>query len=145
MPTCSSKLGVNGIPGLADLLTNQAGLSDICHKNVLGIDFISAGTIPPDPTWLLQSEQMSLFLSEMRKFYDWVFIDMPPITTVTDAAIISRHIDGYLLVVRHQSTEHGAVADMLAQLEMANAKILGFIYNDYTQTQNGYYKKYYKR
>lgn len=145
LPTLNRKVGVKGIPGLADLLTNQSSATEVMHKRVHGLDFISAGNIPPDPTWLLQSEQMKVFLQEMRKYYDWIFVDLPPITTVTDASILAENVDGYLLVVRHMMTEYRAVTDMISQLEKVNARILGFVYNDYQDTQSSYYKKYYRK
>ena len=145
LPTLNRKVGVNGIPGLADLLTGKSTASEVLQRNVHGLDFISAGNIPPDPTWLLQSKQMEVFPEEMRNYYDWIFVDLPPITTVTDASILSKYMDGYLLVVRHMSTEYRAVTDMVNQLEKVNARILGFIYNDYQDTQSGYYKKYYRK
>lgn len=147
LPTCATKLGAKGAPGLSDVLVGQSPLTEALQRDVHGIDFISAGNIPPDPTWLIQSQQMGVMLEELRKFYDWIFIDLPPVTTVADASIISRYADGFLLVVRHESTEYRAIADMLSQLEMAGAKILGFIYNDLSQNEGRYYYKnyYYKR
>lgn len=104
---------------------------------------IPAGNIPPDPTALLQSRRMESLIAGLRKVYDYVIIDLPPVTTVADAAILSKYIDGFLLVVRHGNTEYGAIRDMLGQLQLADAKIVGFIYNDAEAEGNKYYKRYY--
>ena len=111
------------------------------HKNLA---VIPAGNIPPDPTWLLQSNQMNVLIQQFRKLYDYILIDIPPVTSVADASIISRYADGFLMAVRHQVTEMPALEDALAQLHLAEAKILGFVYNDVTSEGGHYYKGYYK-
>ena len=145
IPVLASMIGGKGTPGLADFLTNQNSAHEVLQRHLHGVDFISAGSIPPDPTWLLQSEQMKVFLRGMRNHYDWIFIDLPPVTTVADASILSELMDGYLLVVRHMSTEYPAITNMINQLEKVNARILGFVYNDYQNEQGNYYKKYYRK
>lgn len=144
LPTVASKLGLKGTPGLSDFLAGQADIQGILYK-VPGqeINMIPAGNIPPDPTALLQSRRMESLISGLRKVYDYVIIDLPPVTTVADAAILSKYIDGFLLVVRHGNTEYGAIRDMLGQLQLADAKIVGFIYNDAEAEGNKYYKRYY--
>ena len=144
LPTVASKLGVKGNPGLSDFLAGQVDIQGILYK-VPGqeINMIPAGNIPPDPTALLQSRRMESLVSGLRKVYDYVIIDLPPVTTVADAAILSKYIDGFLLVVRHGNTEYGAIRDMLGQLQLADAKIIGFIYNDAEAEGNKYYKRYY--
>ena len=144
LPTVASKLGLKGNPGLSDFLAGQADIQGILYK-VPGqeINMIPAGNIPPDPTALLQSRRMESLIAGLRKVYDYVVIDLPPVTTVADAAILSKYIDGFLLVVRHGNTEYGAIRDMLGQLQLADAKIVGFIYNDAEAEGNKYYKRYY--
>ena len=144
LPTVASKLGVKGAPGLSDFLAGQVDIQQILYKvPEQPINMIPAGNIPPDPTALLQSSRMESLVAGLRKVYDYVIIDLPPVTTVADAAILSKYIDGFLLVVRHGNTEYGAIRDMLGQLQLADAKIVGFIYNDAETEGNKYYRKYY--
>jgi len=146
LPTIASKIGIKAKPGMSDFIVGQADVRDIFHRSdELGIDIIPAGNIPPDPTWLLQSEKMDKLLDAFRKTYDYIIIDLPPVTTVSDAAILSKKVDGYVLVVRNEVTEFRAIADMLNQLKMADAKIIGFIYNDANSQGGKYYKKGYYR
>ena len=79
----------------------------------------------------------------LRKVYDYIFIDLPPVTTVTDAALFAAYADGYLLIVKHQCTEFDGVDDMLEQLRFANAHIIGFIYADAEVESKKYYRHYY--
>ena len=145
LPTVAHKLGLNGAPGLSDLLVGEAEIGQVLQRETAyGIDVIPAGNLPPDPTWLLQSEQMKRYLNELRKYYEYIFIDLPPVMTVADASIMAQYTDGFLIVVRHEVTDTRAIADTLNQLRLAGAKVLGFIYNDVTQGGGKYYSKYYK-
>ena len=145
LPTIGSRLKLNCDKGLTDLLTGQCQAGDaMIRSDEYGLDVIPAGTIPPDPTWLLQSKQIDALMAELKKYYEYIIVDLPPVTTVADASIMSKYIDGFLLVVRHQVTELRAINDSIAQLKFADAKILGFVYNDVTQEGHKYYRHYYK-
>lgn len=148
LPAISKKLGCQSVPGLSDMLIGHTSVTDsmrfMPQYNNLAV--VPAGNIPPDPTWLLQSDQMRVLLDGLKRHYEYVFIDLPPVTSVSDAQILSPLVDGYIVVIRDSITEYRAVADTLDQLEMANARVLGFVYNDADTEGNGKYYKhgYYK-
>lgn len=145
LPTIGARLGLHSDKGLTDLLTGQCQAGDaMIRSEKYGLDIIPAGTIPPDPTWLLQSRQMDALITELKKYYEFIVIDLPPVTTVADAVIMSRQIDGYILVVRHFVTDKRAISDMLETLAGVNAKVMGFLYNDASAESGKYYKGYYK-
>ena len=146
MPTVSKKLGCKSVPGLTDVLVGQNCLMDVTQssKDYRMLSVIPAGNIPPDPTWLLQSAQMKTILKALRSAYDYIFLDLPPVTSVADAAILAPLLDGYVIVVRDETTEYRAVADSLDQLRLAKAKVIGFVYNDADISGgNKYYHSYY--
>ncbi|MDD6195379.1 MAG: CpsD/CapB family tyrosine-protein kinase [[Clostridium] aminophilum] len=144
LPTVAAKLSMRGVPGLSDYLAGQAELSTIVRRSrIAPIDVIPAGNIPPDPTLLLQSKQLGTLILGLRKVYDYIFIDLPPVTSVTDAALFASYADGYLLLIRHQNTEFDAVDDMLEQLKLANAHIIGFVYAGAEVEGKKYYRHYY--
>lgn len=130
LPTIAAKLNVPGRPGLSNLLVGEARANDVLNHYAENLDIIPAGQIPRDPTGLLVSDFMGKFIAKLKEVYDYVIIDLPPVTKVTDAAILSKHIDGFLLVVRHENSHYGEISEMLRQLNLAEARILGFIYND---------------
>lgn len=139
LPTVGTKLRICSIPGLSDTLIGKAQIAEALHRNVRdGLDVIPSGSLPPDPTWLLQSNQMAVLIEQFRKLYDYILIDLPPVTTVADASIFAKYADGFLITVRHQMTEVPAIEDTLTQLRLAGAKILGFVYND-AEIENGHY------
>ena len=101
---------------------------------------MTAGDIPPDPTILLESKQMTSFVEFLKKYYDFIIIDFPPVTIVSDAVMLANIVDGYLMVVRHCESECSKINEMLRQLDFAGAKALGFVYNGVDE-----HRKYYKR
>lgn len=149
LPVIASRLSFRSVPGLADVLAGQAKVSEALHRDVrFNVDVIAAGTIPPDPTWLLQSKQMGTLIGAMQEHYDFIFIDTPPVNSVSDAMITSRYMDGFLLVVRDQKTDERAVEEALEQMRFGDAKVLGFVYFGMEQGGSHYYKKngyYYKK
>ena len=144
LPTIASKLGVPGVPGLSDILVGNRDISSALRQpNGLGITVLPAGTIPPDPTYLLESQRLKKLMEILKKYYEIIIVDLPPVNSVTDAAILAQHLDGFLLVVRHEVAEYREISAMLSQLRLANAKILGMVYNDAPVTGKSYYKHYY--
>lgn len=127
LPTVASSFRINGIPGLSDFLVGQARVEEVVHPlENQPLSVLPAGNIPPDPTGLLEAKQLEHLFNAFRKIYDYVVVDLPPVTSVPDAQILSRFLDGYLLTIRQKRTKHRDVQTMLKQLKLANAKILGF-------------------
>lgn len=79
------------------------------HKNV---DVLPAGTIPPNPAELLASKRLDTLIEELRKEYDYIFIDCPPVEIVTDADIIKQWVDMTLFVVRANLLEKSLLPDI---------------------------------
>ena len=127
LPTVAASFRIPLSPGLSDFLVGQARIEDCVHQSeATGISVMPAGNIPPDPTGLLEARQIEHLFSAFRKIYDYVIVDLPPVTSVPDAAILSKYMDGYLLVVRKKQTRHRDVVSMLKQLNLAESKLLGF-------------------
>ena len=138
-PSVDGMLGIRAVPGLSDTLAGLNKMEEaLQHMEESDIDVISAGSIPPDPTLLLQGGEMHRLLNKAKSSYDYVVLDFPPVTTVTDAVLLSDIIDGYLIVVRHERTDYRAVIDTVEQLRFAKANIIGFIYNDYSLENKKY-------
>lgn len=140
LPTIASKLSLTQKPGLSDLLIFEAKPSEVIRVLPSGLEVMPAGSIPKDPTGLLESEVMGNLLKKLKEVYDYVIIDLPPMTTVTDAAILSPYIDGFMVVVRHEITTFKEVKEVLRQMSLSDAKVLGFVYNDVPVEEKKYYK-----
>ena len=146
LPTVASKLSVPGVPGLTDLLVGEAKWEQVLRAGVEGVDVVPAGRIPVEPTGFLTSGEIEALLKKLKESYDYIILDLPPVTAVADAAILSRCIDGFVLVVRHGYARYREVSEMLRRLKMADARILGFLYNDAPVENKRYYdRRYYKK
>jgi len=129
LPTVQKKLKLSGEYGLSNVLTGKSTPEEVitvCNKYM---DIMIAGTIPPRPSELLGSEKMNEILRELEKDYDYIIVDLPPVMVVPDAIVISKYIDGLAVVVHKDSDEKDALDDTLRQLNLANAKVIGLIFN----------------
>lgn len=128
LPTVAANFRIAPVPGLSDFLVGQSKIEDSVRQSEgFGISIMPAGNIPPDPTGLLEARQIEHLFSAFRKIYDYVIVDLPPVTSVPDAAILSKYLDGYLLAIRQKQTRHRDVSQMLKQLNIADGKLLGFV------------------
>lgn len=129
--------------GLSNMLAGYNSYEDVVIRDVQkNLDVITAGEIPPNPTELLGSTEFSDFLDAMSEKYGYIILDTSPINLVTDSVLLSKLVDGIVLVVRCNSTAKDSVNDAINSLKMVDAKILGFVFNDVENSGKGGYGKY---
>jgi len=134
------------IPGLIDYLTDNAKLSEVLiHSDVENLYYITAGTIPPNPAEMLDSQEMRTFLKELRDKYDLIILDSPPIIAVTDSEILTSMVDGTLLIVSADNTEIEMMERSVELIRRENTQFLGTVLNNfsYKSGYGSYYKYYY--
>ena len=149
-PTLAKKLSIKNEPGLSSCLTGQRDLNNLLQNcgiagNEKAFRVIAAGQNPPNPVELLSSNRMDVILETLRKHYDYIILDMPPVTEVSDVLAVANKLDGVLLVVRHNMCNRTVLNSTVRQLAFVNAKVLGVVYNGVNEEADGYFKKYYKR
>ena len=121
LPTVSDTFRIQAVPGLSDFLVGMARIEETVRQvETYNLMVLPAGNIPPDPTGLLEDKQMERLFTAFRNIYDYVIVDLPPVTAVPDASILSKYIDGFLLVVRNRQTRHRYVNEMLKQLKLTD-------------------------
>lgn len=134
--------------GLAELLTGQAQLEEVIQARPLrsvgqdragSIDVITAGSIPPNPAELLESQVMSDLIATLSARYDLVVIDTPPLSVVSDALPLLAHVDGVLVVVRMGRTSRESTARLIEQLHRFGAAVLGVVANGVKQRKSRRY------
>lgn len=149
-PTMAKKLGVHSKPGLSSFLTGQIGPEELIQYCGIAGDenafhVIAAGECPPNPIELLSSDRMTNALASLRKIYDYVILDLPPVGEVSDALAVAKRTDGMLLVVRQNLCNRLILADTVRQFEFIDAKILGLVFNCADEHSGAYSKSYYKK
>ena len=138
-------LKLDGTVGLTNVLCGYTDIVDAIHRNVCkGVDVITVGEIPPNPTQILSSPELGNLLAALKTKYDYIFIDTPPVSVVTDAALIAGHCAGVAVVVREDFTNLDRLDIAISNLKKANAHIMGFIMltNERQRKRYGYYGKY---
>lgn len=149
-PTVASKLGIARTPGVSNLLISRGDYKEALQHCELApkLDILTSGDIPPNPSELLASNRMTRLMDQLKQDYDYIVVDLPPITVVSDTLAVSKNLDGAVMVVRGGVSDQHMLAEALRQLEMVNVPVLGFVYreNDISGTKYGsrYGKKYYK-
>jgi capsular exopolysaccharide synthesis family protein len=142
-------------PGVADLLglERSAGLTDVlagrtrCEQVVQSwgggrFDVLTSGPLPPNPSELLASGQMRNLFGELRRRYDVVLVDSPPLLPVTDAAVMAPATDGVILVCRFRTTTGEQVRRAVAALDAVSAHLLGTVFTMGPRSRSGAYAEY---
>ena len=123
--------------GLSTVLSGISSLEDsVATFSDLQFDLMTAGPIPPNPTELLASEEMEHLLDLLAEQYDYVICDTPPVSVVTDAAILSQYNAGVILVVRQKYATFKQAKKAKQNLENVHADILGCVLNQYDVSKN---------
>ncbi len=137
-------LGLERTDGLSNVLCGFSELEKTIKHNVReNLDCLTAGAIPPNPAELLETEEFAALLDTLRKSYDYIFIDTPPVTVVTDALIVTKYSTGAIVIVRENYTTYDLLDETMENLKIADAKILGVVMVDCNERVPRY--SYYKR
>ncbi|WP_288397490.1 polysaccharide biosynthesis tyrosine autokinase [uncultured Acinetobacter sp.] len=122
-------------PGLSEYLAGEVGLNEITHHSeVAGLDMITRGKSPTNPSEALSTPQFIAFLEEIMPLYDHILIDTPPVLAVTDGVVIAQNAGVNLVIARHAKTHMKELELTLSRFEQAGIKVNGFILNDIQST-----------
>jgi capsular exopolysaccharide synthesis family protein len=161
-PRTSKVFGLKyGLPGLSTLLTNpEASLEQTIYETpVAGMSLMPSGPLPENPVQLLETDHLVALVARLKEMFDLVVLDSPPVVGFSDARLISRAVDGTILVVKqaHASLELVRTAGSILAVP-GGAKLLGSVFNNVESSSSRYsyygnchyyqyydYQKYYKQ
>ena len=127
-PKVADYFGIEGGLGLADVLVGRVAASDVIQRWGRGTLFLlPSGTVPPNPAELLGSRAMATLMRELKAAFDVIIIDAPPTLLVTDAAVVSRHTNGAIVVAAAGSTTKPRLASAVKNVEAVGSKVLGTV------------------
>lgn len=129
LPTAARRLELKNGPGLSNLLAGLCGSQDAVQDSGIQekLKVIVSGDIPPNPSELLGTDRMRRTLEELSEAFDFILLDLPPVTAVSDALVVSKLTNGMIMVVRQSYVKRSSLADTMRQLQYADAKVLGFV------------------
>lgn len=144
-PSLARLLIEKATPGLSNVLAGFATVEEAIRKDIRPhLDVIFSGEIPPNPLELLGSPQMRELVDSLAANYDYILVDTPPVSIVSDACEVANITDGVLFLVRQNMTEKDAVIRGVRQLELSNARLLGFVLNGMMEDGGKGYKYRYR-
>jgi capsular exopolysaccharide synthesis family protein len=130
-PRLHRVFGLAGDVGLASVMIGEAVLrSAIQETPVPGLSVLPCGPIPPNPAELLTSPRFKELLDAIRKEYDFVVIDTPPLLAVTDPCVVAPRVDGLYLTLRLSKNGRPQAERAKEILTTLGAKVLGVVIND---------------
>ncbi|RSJ80896.1 Tyrosine-protein kinase CpsD [Streptococcus cristatus] len=133
------------ITGLTEYLSGNTDLSQgLCETDEENLFVITSGQASPNPTALVQSEKFEVMMDVLRRHYDYIIVDTPPIGMVIDATLISKFCDASMLVVASNVVKRKMVQKSKTQLEQSSTPFLGVILNKYNVEADkyGFYGSY---
>lgn len=129
-PMVNEYLGLDRSAGLTTALVGEAEVDDLLQPWGEGNLFVLvSGQIPPNPSELLGSQSMGQLIAELERSFDSIIIDAPPLLPVTDAAVLSQHVGGVVLVVGAQKIKQNDLEKSFKALEMVGSNVLGVVLN----------------
>ena len=142
-PTLHTIFNTPKTPGLTELLIGDATLAQITlQTGINSLDFISAGTTPPNPAELLASRHMAELIKGLRTSYDTIILDAPPMLAVTDSSLLTAVSDLVVLVLEAGGVRVKAAQHTAELLRSAQAPIAGIAFNDKSGKGAEYYTYY---
>lgn len=147
-PTLHTLLGMPNREGLREYLTDHRPLPELLnHTRIDRLTFISAGSLPPNPSELMSSNVMKECLQELKERYQdrYIVIDTTPTQLTSEASALVNYVDGIVLVIMARKTPREAAQKCVEQMD--RDKVLGVVFNDYAteeSTTMKYHGKYFR-
>ncbi len=128
------------LKGVIDVCAGTASIDDVVLKDVSpGLDILPTGGRAKNPTQILNSKNFELMLSDLRKRYDRIFIDTPPLAAVSDALVILPLADGSIFTIFFNKVRRKAAQHCARKLLEANVPVYGAVLNGLNLAVSGYY------
>ena len=143
-PCAAEYLGLDAPDGLSEVLGGETRLEDaIVRLEPAGLHLLPGGSARDDVAELLSGPRFLAVLKEVRRMFDYIVIDAPPLGIFTDATVLINRADAALIVARANKTRYGALEKLLEPLP--RERLLGVILNgsdEQLNEQNYYYRRH---
>jgi succinoglycan biosynthesis transport protein ExoP len=143
-PRIHKIFGLDNSKGLSTYLAGASGIDIICKGTVPNLSIIPSGPVPPNPSELLSSGRMYDLIGVLNEKFDIIIWDAAPLLTVTDSLVLSKILDGTIIVTRAGQTTYESVSRALKSLNDIEAHFLGVVINGLDIRKNEYYYRQYQ-
>lgn len=123
----------------------KLGKDYIKETQIPNLHILTSGTVPPNPSELLDSKKMKELVAILKNVYDIIIVDAPPCKLVTDSIVLSTIIDSTILVVNSEKTKIDELNEVKKSIKVVGGQIIGAILNKQKVARRIYSKKYYKQ
>jgi capsular exopolysaccharide synthesis family protein len=138
-PMLHKLFAVDNLEGLSGLLSTTVDIKNNVHREVAPyVNLITSGVIPPNPSELLGHQRMQKLLDTISKYYDYVFIDAPPVNVVSDAMLLAKYSAGVLVVARQRQTTVDELQAVIDKYDEIDSNILGVVVTDVSRSGHRY-------
>ncbi|WP_438481165.1 GumC family protein [Oleiharenicola lentus] len=139
-PNIHKSFRLENIKGVIDICAGTQTIDDVVIRNVHpNLDVIPAGGRAKNPTQILNSKNFEVMISDLRKRYDRVFVDTPPLAAVSDALIVLPLMDGSLFTIFFNRVRRKAAQFSARKLLEVNVPCFGAVLNGLNLAVSGYY------
>lgn len=143
-PILHRLFGIPNTQGLTHTLSDTVEFDQVFNPTkIANLWVVTCGIIPPNPSELLGSQKMKVFLERAKQQFDIVLLDSPPISSLADASVLGAVVDGVLFIVKVNMANRDLIEKAKEQLETVGANIIGVVLNDVDVKRDGYYRYYY--
>jgi len=152
-PSLHKVLKVSNSIGLTNVLMKQNTLEEVIQTSSLpSLDFMPSGKLPSSSMGVLSSAQMKELIRDLKRRYDYVFFDSPPIMGVSDASILASEVDSVLQVIQYRRYPQPMTIRAKQMIEKVGGNLLGIVLNNINMASDenyyyysGYYYDYYSK
>jgi capsular exopolysaccharide synthesis family protein len=143
-PILHRLFGIPNTQGLTHTLSDTVEFDQVFNPTrIANLWIVTCGIIPPNPSELLGSQKMKVFLERAKQGFDMILLDSPPISSLADASVLGAIVDGVLFIVKVNMANRDLIEKAREQLETVGANIIGVVLNDVDVKRDGYYRYYY--
>jgi polysaccharide biosynthesis transport protein len=140
-----SRLGLTREPGITNFFAHHEDLDTLIRPTrVPNLFVLTAGQLPPNPPAILTRRNLPDLLDHLRRHFEWILMDSPPLASVTDALLLARYADMAILVVQHNMIDKRVIKRQVTALRRATPNLLGVVLNAVNVDAKGYYYYYYQ-
>ena len=139
-PRLHVPMGISRQTGLSNLIVGDKDYDEVIKQTQIpNLSLLPCGPLPPNPAELMMSHKFSTVLAELAKRFDRVILDSPPVQLVTDAVVLSKQVDGVILVVHADKTLREDIKGVARQIRHVGGPIFGVVVNAIDDSKSTYY------